>query len=65
MREYKPYNGRNPRTGRARARFPRSACPSSRSGKELKELVNAGQGTIETDDDDDDDDDEGMDDDEG
>ena len=32
VREYKPYNGRNPRTGRA-VPVPRSACRSSRSAR--------------------------------
>jgi integration host factor subunit beta len=57
VREYKPYNGRNPRTGRA-VPVPEKRLPFFKVGKELKELVNAGQGTIETDDDDDDDDDQ-------
>jgi integration host factor subunit beta len=55
VREYKPYNGRNPRTGRA-VPVPEKRLPFFKVGKELKELVNAGVGTIETDDDDDDDD---------
>jgi integration host factor subunit beta len=54
VREYKPYNGRNPRTGRA-VPVPEKRLPFFKVGKELKELVNAGQGVIETDDDDDDD----------
>jgi len=65
VREYKPYNGRNPRTGRA-VPVPEKRLPFFKVGKELKELVNAGQGTIEADDDDDDDDeDEGTEEDEG
>ena len=57
VREYKPYNGRNPRTGRA-VPVPEKRLPFFKVGKELKELVNAGQGTIETDDEDEDDDDQ-------
>jgi integration host factor subunit beta len=52
VREYKPYSGRNPRTGRA-VPVPEKRLPFFKVGKELKELVNAGQGTIEVDDDDD------------
>jgi integration host factor subunit beta len=51
VREYKPYNGRNPRTGRA-VPVPEKRLPFFKVGKELKELVNAGEGTIEADDDD-------------
>jgi integration host factor subunit beta len=51
VREYKPYSGRNPRTGRA-VPVPEKRLPFFKVGKELKELVNAGQGTIEVDDDD-------------
>src|SRR5690348_15634501 len=51
VREYKPYNGRNPRTGRA-VPVPEKRLPFFKVGKELKELVNAGQGTIEADDED-------------
>jgi integration host factor subunit beta len=61
VREYKPYNGRNPRTGRA-VPVPEKRLPFFKVGKELKELVNAGVGTIETDDDDDDEQDEEHDD---
>jgi integration host factor subunit beta len=61
VREYKPYNGRNPRTGRA-VPVPEKRLPFFKVGKELKELVNAGQGAIETDDDDDDDEDQHEDD---
>ena len=52
VREYKPYNGRNPRTGRA-VPVPEKRLPFFKVGKELKELVNQGQGTIESDEDDD------------
>ncbi|HEX5656006.1 MAG TPA: HU family DNA-binding protein [Polyangiales bacterium] len=55
VREYKPYSGRNPRTGRA-VPVPEKRLPFFKVGKELKELVNAGQGTIEVDDEDHDDD---------
>lgn len=51
VREYKPYSGRNPRTGRA-VPVPEKRLPFFKVGKELKELVNAGQGTIEVDDED-------------
>jgi integration host factor subunit beta len=56
VREYKPYSGRNPRTGRA-VPVPEKRLPFFKVGKELKELVNAGQGTIEVDDDEGDSDD--------
>ena len=52
VREYKPYSGRNPRTGRA-VPVPEKRLPFFKVGKELKELVNAGQGTIEVDEEDD------------
>jgi len=52
VREYKPYSGRNPRTGRA-VPVPEKRLPFFKVGKELKELVNAGQGTIEVDDEED------------
>lgn len=52
VREYKPYNGRNPRTGRA-VPVPEKRLPFFKVGKELKELVNAGQGAIESDDEED------------
>ncbi len=55
VREYKPYSGRNPRTGRA-VPVPEKRLPFFKVGKELKELVNAGQGTIEVDEEDHDDD---------
>ena len=51
VREYKPYSGRNPRTGRA-VPVPEKRLPFFKVGKELKELVNAGQGAIEVDEDD-------------
>ena len=55
VREYKPYSGRNPRTGRA-VPVPEKRLPFFKVGKELKELVNAGQGAIEVDEDDHDED---------
>lgn len=54
VRGYKPYNGRNPRTGKS-VPVPEKRLPFFKVGKELKELVNAGTGAIEADDDDDDD----------
>jgi integration host factor subunit beta len=56
VREYKPYSGRNPRTGRA-VPVPEKRLPFFKVGKELKELVNQGQGPIDESDDDDHDDD--------
>jgi len=55
VRGYKPYNGRNPRTGKS-VPVPEKRLPFFKVGKELKEIVNAGTGAIEADDDDDDDD---------
>jgi integration host factor subunit beta len=63
VREYKPYSGRNPRTGRA-VPVPEKRLPFFKVGKELKELVNEGKGTIEVDDDDDHHDEDAHDDDE-
>ena len=40
VRAHKPYQGRNPRTGRAVA-VPSKRLPFFKVGKELKELVNA------------------------
>lgn len=39
VREYKAYNGRNPRTGKP-VRVPEKRLPFFKVGKELKELVN-------------------------
>ena len=39
VRPYKPYNGRNPRTGEA-VPVPAKRLPFFKVGKELKELVN-------------------------
>lgn len=52
VREYKAYNGRNPRTGQT-VPVPPKRLPFFKVGKELKELVNGG---VAVDDDDDDDD---------
>ncbi len=60
VRQYKAYNGRNPRTGRP-VPVPEKRLPFFKVGKELKELVNSplADGSprppIEDDDDDDDD----------
>ena len=40
VRPYKPYIGPQPAHGRARPGARRSACPSSRSARSSKELVN-------------------------
>ena len=53
VRNYKPYNGRNPRTGKS-VPVPEKRLPFFKVGKELKELVNQGTGPISPDDDDDD-----------
>jgi integration host factor subunit beta len=55
VRPYKPYDGRNPRTGEPVA-VPSKRLPFFKVGKELKELVNAGAGTPLTGDHDSDDD---------
>jgi integration host factor subunit beta len=62
VRPYKPYAGRNPRTGQP-VPVPAKRLPFFKVGKELKELVNDSRhipitGGDEGDDDDDDDDDE-------
>jgi integration host factor subunit beta len=66
VRSYKPYDGRNPRTGN-QVSVPSKRLPFFKVGKELKTLVNDGTGAIrssngtgehDADDDDDDDDDE-------
>lgn len=41
VRHYKPYNGRNPRTGKP-VPVPAKRLPFFKVGKELKELVNTG-----------------------
>ena len=53
VRNYKAYEGRNPRTGEPVHVKPKR-LPFFKVGKELRENVNAGTGTIETDDHDDD-----------
>jgi integration host factor subunit beta len=64
VRNYKPYDGRNPRTGNQVA-VPSKRLPFFKVGKELKTLVNGGPTGDEraTDDDDDDEDEAGDDDD--
>ena len=59
VRPYKPYDGRNPRTGQP-VPVPAKRLPFFKDGKELKELVNASRvdGIDHGDDDDDDDDDD-------
>jgi integration host factor subunit beta len=67
IREYKAYDGRNPRTGEI-VKVAQKRLPFFKVGKELRERVNAGRGagsaangaaTDDDDDDDDGDDDEG------
>lgn len=55
IREYKAYEGRNPRTGETVQVKPKRMA-FFRVGKELRERVNEGRGEISPDDDDDDDD---------
>src|SRR6201746_2933280 len=60
VRPYKPYDGRNPRTGQP-VPVPSKRLPFFKVGKELKELVNTSRGFAisggdDGDDDDDDDD---------
>jgi integration host factor subunit beta len=57
VRNYKPYDGRNPRTGNQVA-VPSKRLPFFKVGKELKTLVNGGPTGDESATDDDDDDDE-------
>src|SRR5689334_22350008 len=68
VRPYKPYNGRNPRTGQP-VPVPAKRLPFFKVGKELRELVNSsrafaisGDDDDALDDDDDDDDDDDADD---
>src|SRR3954465_10469578 len=60
IREYKAYDGRNPRTGEI-VKVAQKRLPFFKVGKELRERVNASRGSgnaaAEADDDDDDDDD--------
>ena len=54
VREYRSYEGRNPRTG-APVHVPPKRLPFFKVGKELKEMVNQGTAPIQDDDDPDDD----------
>ena len=56
VRPYKPYDGRNPRTGQP-VPVPAKRLPFFKVGKELKELVNSSRHVALQDDSDDDDDD--------
>lgn len=58
VRPYKPYDGRNPRTGQP-VPVPAKRLPFFKVGKELKELVNNSRHLQLVQDDDDDDDDDG------
>jgi integration host factor subunit beta len=55
VRDYKPYSGRNPRTGKQVA-VPEKRLPFFKVGKELKELVNQSTAPVAPDTGDDDDD---------
>ncbi len=57
VRPYKPYNGRNPRTGQP-VPVPAKRLPFFKVGKDLKELVNDSRGYAISGGDDSDDDDE-------
>ena len=57
VRPYKPYDGRNPRTGQP-VPVPAKRLPFFKVGKELKELVNESRGQELAPDDDDDDNDD-------
>jgi len=48
VRSYKPYDGRNPRTGN-QVSVPSKRLPFFKVGKELKNLVNEGTGPIASD----------------
>ena len=54
VREYKPYSGRNPRTGQP-VEVGAKRLPFFKVGKELKELINASTAPVEADDESDDD----------
>lgn len=54
VRPYKPYEGRNPRTGQP-VEVPAKRLPFFKVGKELRELVNSSRHLAITGDDDDDD----------
>jgi integration host factor subunit beta len=60
VRPYKPYDGRNPRTGQP-VPVPAKRLPFFKVGKELKELVNNSRHLAISGGDDDDDDDDGED----
>src|SRR5436190_3946145 len=60
VRPYKPYDGRNPRTGQP-VPVPAKRLPFFKVGKELKELVNGSRHIAMAEDDDSDDEDEGDD----
>ncbi len=60
VRPYKPYAGRNPRTGQP-VTVPAKRLPFFKVGKELKELVNNSRHRAITGGDDDDDDDDELD----
>jgi integration host factor subunit beta len=64
VRSYKPYEGRNPRTGEP-VQVKAKRLPFFKVGKELRERVNASTGALEAEDQDDHDDDTGGDDDMG
>lgn len=57
VRPYKPYDGRNPRTGQP-VPVPAKRLPFFKVGKELKELVNSSRHIPVVDDGEDDDDDD-------
>jgi integration host factor subunit beta len=57
VRDYKPYKGRNPRTGTAVA-VAEKRLPFFKVGKELKDLVNQGGPPFDEDDEDEDEDDD-------
>ena len=57
VRPYKPYDGRNPRTGQP-VPVPAKRLPFFKVGKELKELVNGSRHIAMADDDDSDDEDD-------
>ncbi len=59
VRPYKPYSGRNPRTG-APVEVPAKRLPFFKVGKELRELVNNSRHLAITGGDDEDDDDDGK-----
>lgn len=60
VRDYRAYEGRNPRTGESVQVRPKK-LPFFKVGKELRERVNHGEGEVEVDDDDDDPENQGPD----